>query len=147
MDLRERINADVKEGLKAKEKARVGVLRQVLAAIKQVEVDTREAPDEAGILAIFDKMIKQRKESITQFDEAGRTDLSDKEKFELQIIEGYMPEPLSDAEVATMIEAAIAEVGATSMKEMGKVMAILKPKIAGKGDFGAVSAKVKGMLG
>ncbi len=147
MGIRDQINVDVKAALIAKDKAKVGVLRQVLAAIKQVEVDTRETPDEPGILSIFDKMLKQRRESITQFDDAGRTDLSDKEKFEMTVIEGYMPAQLTEAEIASMIDAAVAEIGATSMKEMGKVMALLKPQIAGKGDFGAVSAKVKGMLG
>ena len=111
MTIRDQIHAHVKEGLKAKDKARVGVLRQVLAAIKQVEVDTREDVDEATTLAIFDKMIKQRKESIVQFDDAGRTDLSEKEKYEMGVIQGYMPVPLSPDEIALMIDAAIAEVG------------------------------------
>ena len=146
MDFKKQLNDDVKTALKAKEKERLGVLRQILAAIKQVEVDERRELEGSDILSIFDKMMKQRKESIEQFEDAGRTDLADKEKFELEVISGYMPEPLSEAEINSMIDAAIEEVGATSMKEMGKVMGILKPQVAGKCDFGAVSAQVKGRL-
>ena len=146
MSLKSTIQDDVKTAMKAKEKERLGVLRQVTAAIKQVEVDTREELDDAGTLAVLEKMIKQRKESITQFEDADRQDLADKEKFELEVISGYLPEPLGEAELTALIDAAIAEVGASSMKEMGKVMGILKPQVAGKCDFGAVSATVKKRL-
>ena len=146
MSIKDQLNADVKTALKSKDKQRLGCLRQVLAAIKQVELDTRTEPDEAAILAIFDKMVKQRRESITQFEDAGRNDLSEKEQFEVEVISSYLPQPLSEAEIDALINSAIEEVGATSMKEMGKVMGILKPQIAGKGDFGAVSAQVKSRL-
>ena len=146
MSLKDRILDDVKSAMKAKEKERLGVLRQVTAAIKQIEVDTREELPEAGVLALLEKMIKQRKESIAQFAEAQRQDLVDKEQHEIEVISAYMPEPLSDAELAAMVDAAIAEVGATSMKEMGKVMGILKPQVAGRCDFGALSGTVKARL-
>jgi uncharacterized protein YqeY len=146
MSLKKRLNDDVKSALKAREMKRVGVFRQILAAIKQIEVDTREELDEAGTLAVFDKMIKQRRESITQYSDAGRTDLVDQEKFEIDLISDYLPKALSESEIAAMIESAMAETGASSMKEMGKVMAILKPQIAGRGDLGAVSQQVKAML-
>ena len=146
MSIKSRLNEEVKAALKGGDKRRLGVLRQILAAIKQVEVDTREDLDDAGVLAVFDKQIKQRRESITQFADAGRQDLVDKETFEVEVISAYLPRALGDEEITALIDAAIAEVGATSMKEMGKVMAILKPQIAGRGDFGAVSARVKGRL-
>lgn len=147
MGLKDRINADVKKSLQARDMARVGVLRLVLAAIKQVEVDTRKPLDEAGTLAVFDKMTKQCRESITQYADAGREDLVAKESFEIEVIQSFLPKPLTEGEISALIEAAIAETGASSMKEMGKVMALLKPQIAGRGDFGAVSAQVKAMLG
>lgn len=146
MSLKTRINDDVKTALKARDKERVGVIRQILAAIKQVEVDTRTELDEAAVLAVFDKMIKQRRESIVQYEDADRQDLADKEKYEIEVIEAYLPQPLSENEIAGMIDAAIDEVGATSMKEMGQVMGLLKPQIAGRGDIGAVSAEVKSRL-
>ena len=146
MEIRDRIQADVKTALKAKDKERLGTLRQVLAAIKQVEVDTRQELEASDVLAILDKMIKQRRESATQYTDAGRTDLADKENAEITVIEGYLPQPLTEEEIGAMIDAAIAEVGATSMKEMGKVMAILKPQISGRGDVGKVSAQVKGRI-
>lgn len=147
MSLKERLNADVKTALKGGDKERLGVLRQILAAIKQVEVDTRKDQDDAGILSIFDKMVKQRRESIEQFQAANRTDLVDKESFEVEVIQGYLPKALSEKEIDSLIDAAIRESGAKTMKEMAKVMTILKPQVAGKGDFGAVSAKVKARLG
>jgi len=147
MSIKERLNADVKTSLKGGDKERVGVLRQILAAIKQVEVDTRKEQDDAGVLSIFDKMVKQRRESIEQFAAANRTDLVQKETFEIDVIQTYLPKALGEAEIAALIDAAIAETGAATMKDMAKVMAILKPQIAGKGDFGAVSAKVKARLG
>lgn len=147
MSLKDRINADVKTALKGGDKERVGVIRQILAAIKQIEVDTRKEQDDAGILSIFDKMVKQRRESIEQFAAANRTDLVAKESYEIEVIQSYLPKALGEKEIAALIDAAFAESGAKTMKDMAKVMAILKPQIAGRGDFGAVSGIVKKRLG
>lgn len=146
MSLKERINEDMKAAMRARQAERLSAVRLVLAAIKQKEIDERVSLDDAGVTAVIDKMIKQRKDSIAQFDAAGRTDLADKERAELAILADYMPQALSADEVAALIQAALAETGATSAKDMGKVMAWLKPKLAGRADMQAVSAQVKAKL-
>ncbi|WP_018232840.1 GatB/YqeY domain-containing protein [Thioalkalivibrio thiocyanodenitrificans] len=144
--LKTRITEDMKSAMRAGDKARLGTIRMVLAGVKQVEVDTREALDDAQVLAVLDKMVKQRRESITQFRKAGRDDLAEAEAQELAIIQAYLPEPLSEAEIATMIDVAIAETGAGSVRDMGKVMGQLKPRLQGRADMGAVSNQVKARL-
>jgi uncharacterized protein len=146
MSLKVRINDDMKAAMRARETERLGTIRLLLAAIKQREVDDRVELDDAGVTAVVDKMIKQRKDSIAQFETAGRTDLVDKEKAELDVLSAYMPEQLSDAEIAAEVQAAVAQVGATGPQDMGKVMGVLKPKLAGKADMTAVSAQVKAAL-
>ena len=145
--IRERITEDMKSAMRAGEKERLGAIRLILAAIKQVEVDTRQAPDDTAILAILDKMVKQRRESIAQYEKAGRDELAAKEQAEIDIIQTYLPEPLSDEEIDTLIEATLANTGASSLRDMGKVMGALKPKLQGRADMGAVSARIKQRLG
>jgi uncharacterized protein len=146
MSLKDRINDDMKAAMRARETARLGTIRLLLAAIKQREVDERIVLDDAAITAVIDKMIKQRKDSISQFDAAGRTDLVDKESAELTILAAYMPEQLSDAEIAAEVQAAVTQTGAAGPQDMGKVMGILKPKLAGRADMTAVSGLVKAAL-
>ena len=145
-DLKTRINEDVKNAMRAKDKARLGTLRLITAAIKQKEVDERIEPNDDQVVAILEKMLKQRKDSIEQFEKAGRNELADQEKSEIEIIQVYMPEQLSDDETEQLIKDAIASSGAESMKDMGKVMGILKPQLAGRADMGAVSGKIKALL-
>ena len=142
-----RINDDVKAAMKAKDKPRLGVLRLITAAIKQREVDEQITLNDEQVLAVLEKMIKQRKDSITQYEKAGRDELAQQEAFEIGIIQDYMPEQLSDDEIDALISEAISSSGAESMKDMGKVMGLLKPKLAGRADMGAVSAKIKAKLG
>ncbi len=144
--LKERINEDVKAAMRAQDKRRLGAMRLITAAIKQREVDERITLDDPQTLAVLEKMIKQRKESIAQYGQANRQDLVDQETFELQLIQSYLPAQLSEAAVDAAIAAAIAETGAASVKDIGKVMAVLKPKLAGQTDMGSVSAKVKQRL-
>jgi uncharacterized protein YqeY len=146
MSLKVRINDDMKAAMRARETERLGTIRLLLAAIKQREVDDRVELDDAAVTAVVDKMIKQRKDSISQFETAGRTDLVDKEKAELDVLSAYMPAQLSDAEVAAEVQAAVAQVGAAGPQDMGKVMGVLKPKLAGRADMTAVSAQVKAAL-
>ncbi|BCZ80980.1 hypothetical protein SAMN04487926_12473 [Paraburkholderia steynii] len=146
MSLKVRINDDMKAAMRARETERLGTIRLLLAAIKQREVDDRVELDDAAVTAVVDKMIKQRKDSIAQFETAGRTDLVDKEKAELDVLSAYMPAQLSDAEVAAEVQAAVAQVGAAGPQDMGKVMGVLKPKLAGKADMTAVSGLVKAAL-
>jgi uncharacterized protein YqeY len=146
MSLKVRISDDMKAAMRARETERLGTIRLLLAAIKQREVDDRVELDDAALTAVVDKMIKQRKDSIAQFEAAGRTDLVDKEKAELDVLAAYMPAQLSDAEVAAEVQAAVAQVGAAGPQDMGKVMGVLKPKLAGKADMTAVSAQVKAAL-
>lgn len=146
MSLKVRINEDMKAALRAKETARLGAIRLLMAAIKQKEVDERIVADDAIVLAIIEKLIKQRKDSIQQFQQAGRNDLVEKEQSELALLQGYLPQQMSEAELQQAIAAAIAEVGAKGPQEMGKVMAVLKPRIAGKADVGKASALVKARL-
>lgn len=144
--LKQRIQSDMKAALKAGDKRRLGVVRLLMAAIKQREVDERIELDDAGVLAVIDKMVKQRRDSITQYQAAGRQELADQEQYEIEVLDEYLPEALDEAEIVALIEAAIAESGAASMRDMGKVMAILKPQLQGRADVGAVSAQVKSRL-
>ena len=132
--------------MKAKDKPRLGVLRLITAAIKQREVDERITLDDDQVLAVLEKMIKQRKDSIEQYEKAGRDELAQQEAFEIGIIQEYLPEPLSDAEIDALIAEAISSSGAASMKDMGKVMGMLKPKLAGRADMGQVSQIIKKQL-
>ncbi|KMZ12637.1 Transamidase GatB domain protein [Candidatus Burkholderia humilis] len=146
MSLKDQINDDMKTAMRPRETERLGTIRLLLAAIKQREVDDRVTLDDAGITAVVDKMIKQRKNSISQFETAGRTDLADKEKAELAILSAYMPEQLSADAIAAEVQAAVSATGAAGPQDMGKVMGVLKPKLAGKADITAVSAQVKAAL-
>jgi uncharacterized protein len=146
MSLKDRINDDMKAAMRARETARLAAIRLLLAAIKQREVDERTTLDDAGVTAIIDKMIKQRKDSISQFEAAGRTDLVDTERAEMAVLAAYMPAQLSDAEIAAEVQAAVAQTGAAGPQDMGKVMGVLKSKLAGRADMTAVSALVKAAL-
>ena len=145
-DLKQRINDDVKAAMRGKDKDRLLTLRMILAAIKQKEVDERIQLDDTGVLAVLDKMAKQHRDSISQFQNAGRDDLADKENRELTIVQSYLPAQLSEDEVRNLIKEAIQETGASSLKDMGKVMGILKPKVQGCADMGKVSGLVKELL-
>ncbi|WP_297809393.1 GatB/YqeY domain-containing protein [uncultured Methylophaga sp.] len=136
----------VKDAMRAKEKERLNVLRQITAAIKQVEVDNRTDLSDDDIVAILTKMTKQRREALEQYEKAGRDDLADIEKAELVIIEEFLPAQLSDDEIAEAVQAAISEAGASSIKDMGAVMNVLRPKLQGRADMGAVSGQVKAAL-
>jgi uncharacterized protein YqeY len=136
----------MKTAMKAGEKRRLGAVRLILAAVKQKEVDERKELTDPEVLAVLEKMLKQRRDSISQYEQAGRTDLAEQEAFEVGVIQGYLPAALGDAEIAALIEEAIAATGAKAMADMGKVMAIVKPKIQGRADMGAVSARVKQRL-
>ena len=144
--LKQRIQEDVTAAMRAKDKPRLGVLRLVTAAIKQVEVDSRSELDDPAILAVLEKMLKQRRDSFAQYSDAGRTDLAEQEDFEITLIETYMPAALPAEELAALIDTAIAESGAGSMRDMGKVMGLLKPRVQGRADMAAVSAAVKDRL-
>ena len=147
MSLKTQINEDMKTAMRAKETQRLSAIRLLLAAIKQREVDERKELDDQQIIGVIEKMIKQRRESIAQFEKASRTDLAEAENFELGVLQAYMPQQLSEAEIEAAVAAAVTETGAQSVRDMGKVMAILKSKLAGRADMGAVSALVKGRLG
>ena len=136
----------MKAAMRAKESARLSTIRLLLTAIKQREVDERIELTDADVLSVLEKMIKQRRESIAQFEKAARKDLADKEKAEIDVLSAYMPQQMSDAEVDKAVVAAIAEAGASSMKDMGKVMALLKPRLAGKADMGKISGLLKAKL-
>ncbi len=146
-DLKARINEDVKAAMRSKDKDRLLVLRMIQAAIKQREVDERIELDDTQVLAVLDKKAKQHRDSIEQFQKAGREDLVSKETFELAIVLQYMPTQLSEAEINQLIEDAIKETGASSIKDMGKVMGLLKPKVQGRTDMGKLSGLVKQQLG
>jgi len=147
MSLKEQITNDMKEAMKAGDKPRLSVIRLILAAVKQREVDERITLDDSQVLSVLDKMLKQRRESVAQFTQGGRQDLADNENAEIKVIQAYMPAQLGEAELDVLIAAAVTESGASSIKDMGKVMGILKPKVAGKADMGAVSARIKAKLG
>jgi hypothetical protein len=147
MSLKERIQQDMKDAMRAGDKSRLGTIRLMLAAIKQKEVDGRKDLDDAEVTLVLDKMVKQRRESVSQFEKAGRADLVEQETAELAVIQSYLPEPLGESELNTLIDAAMAQTGATSIRDMGKVMAQLKPDLQGRADMGAVSALIKARLG
>ena len=146
MTLKEKITEDMKAAMRAKESARLSAIRLLLAAMKQKEVDERVELADADVLSIIEKMLKQRRESIAQFEKAGRTDLADTEKAEIGILQAYLPQQMSEAEVAAAIAAAIAESGAAGPKDMGKVMGLLKSRLAGRTDMGKLSGLVKAKL-
>ncbi|HEY3850094.1 MAG TPA: GatB/YqeY domain-containing protein [Steroidobacteraceae bacterium] len=147
MSLKERITDDMKAAMRAGEKERLGVIRMITAAIKQREVDERIVLDDTQVLSVLEKMIKQRKESLAQFQAGNRQDLVDKESREITLLQAYMPSRLSDAEVDAMIAEAVAATGAASIKDMGKVMGVIKSKAQGRADMAAVGAKIKAKLG
>ncbi|OIZ94040.1 glutamyl-tRNA amidotransferase [Candidatus Rickettsiella isopodorum] len=144
--LKQRIQEDMKAALRAHDKQRLGVVRLILAAIKQVEVDDRVDVDDQRVTQILNKMIKQRRDSIAQYDEAKRDDLADQERLEVEVIQTYLPEPLSEADIDQLLSEVITKVGATSIKDMGKVMAELKEKLQGRADMTRISAKIKERL-
>jgi uncharacterized protein YqeY len=146
MTLKDRISDDMKTAMRAKDAARLGTIRMLLAAVKQREIDERITLDDAAIVAVTDKMIKQRKDSISQFQGAGRTDLVEQEQAEVVVLLGYMPAQLSAEEVAGEVRDAIAQTGATGLADLGKVMGILKGKLAGRTDLSAVAVQVKAAL-
>jgi uncharacterized protein YqeY len=146
MALREQLNDDIKNAMRARDSERLNALRLLSAAAKQREVDERITLDDAALIAIVDKEIKKRRESIAQYEKGQRQDLADKEKFEISVIEAYLPKQLSQAEIDSIVAEALASTGAKSPADMGKVMGVLKPKLAGKADMGKVSAMVKAKL-
>lgn len=146
MSLKAQITEDMKTAMRAKDSARLGTIRLLQAAIKQKEVDERVELDDAAVIAIVDKLIKQRKDSITAFETASRSDLADIEKAEMEVLKAYLPERMSEAEVSAAVQAIVAEVGATGPGDMGKVMGAVKSKLSGKADMGLVSAAVKAAL-
>jgi uncharacterized protein YqeY len=145
--LKDRLQESQKEAMKSRDKERLGTLRLILAAMKQKEVDERIELSDEQIIAILDKMIKQRRESISQYEAGNRPDLAEKEAAEIKVIQAYMPSALSEAEIDTLVTEAIAQVGAASIKDMGKLMGVLTPKVKGRADMTVVSAKVKAKLG
>jgi uncharacterized protein YqeY len=147
MTLKERITEDMKAAMRSGEKERLGVIRLITSAIKQREVDERIVLDDTQVLSVLEKMIKQRKESVVQFQAGNRQDLVDKENSEITLLQGYMPAQLSDAELDALIGEAVASTGASSIKDMGKVMAIIKSKAQGRADLGMVGAKITAKLG
>lgn len=145
-ELKQLISTDMKAAMKAKEKARLSVIRLIQAAIKQREVDERIELDDTQVIVVLDKMLKQRRDSIEQYQRANRQDLADQEQFEIEIIQTYLPQPLSATELTALIEAAITETAATEVKDLGKVMAILKPQVQGRADMKVISQQVKQKL-
>ncbi len=144
--LLERIQDEMKAALKAGDKPRLSALRLMVAAVKQAQIDQRKTLDDTEVVAVLDRMAKQRRESIEQYTQAGRTDLADKERAELAVIQEFLPQPLSEAEIEALIEQAVAETGAASMREMGRVMGWLKPRLQGRADMSAVSRRVRERL-
>ena len=147
MNLRERIHEDMKAAMRARESTRLSAIRLLLAALQQKAVDERIVLDDAAVIGVIERMIKQRRESIAQYEKAGRDDLAAGEKFEIDVLGGYLPQPLSAAEVEQAVAAAVTESGAGGVRDMGRVMALLKPRLAGRADMGRVSALVKTKLG
>ena len=147
MSLKQRLTDDMKTAMRGGEKDRLAVIRLILAAIKQREVDGREQLDDPQVLAVLEKMLKQRRDSIVQFDAAGRSDLADVERAEMAVIETYLPAKLSDAELEALIDAAIAQTGAGSPRDMGKVVGVVRQQTAGRADMAQVSARIKARLG
>lgn len=146
MALLEQLQEAQKDAMRAKDKVRLGTIRMALAEIKQRQIDSQLQPDDTNVLAVLTKMVKQRKESVVQFKAAGRDDLADTEQAEIAVIEQFLPQALTAAELATLLEQAISESGASSMQDMAKVMALLKPQVQGRTDMGALSALVKNRL-
>jgi uncharacterized protein YqeY len=146
MSLKLRISDDMKTAMKAKDAERLGTIRLLMAAIKQKEVDERIELDDAGIISVVDKMLKQRRDSVTQYEAAARQDLADKEKAEMDVLTGYLPQPLSETEIDALIDAAVVQSAAASMQDMGKVMGLLRPQLAGRADMAVVSARIKAKL-
>jgi uncharacterized protein YqeY len=146
MSLKERVNEDMKAAMRARETGRLSAIRLLLAAIKQKEVDERIEADDAQVVAVVDRLLKQRRDSIEQFEAAGRQDLADRERAEAEVLAAYMPQQASEAEVAAEIDAALAATGASGPRDMGRVMAVLKGRLAGRADLTAVSASVKARL-
>jgi uncharacterized protein len=144
--LKQDLTAAMKAAMKSGDKKRLGVIRLMLAAVKQIEIDTREELDDDQILAVLDKMVKQRRDSAKQYIDAGREELAEQENYEITVLQDYLPEALSDEEIDTLIKAAVAETGASAMQDMGKVMGILKAQVQGRADMGAVSGKIKALL-
>lgn len=147
MTLKEQLQDDIKTAMRAKERDRLTVLRLVHSAIRQREIDDQVELEDADVLAVLDKMVKQRRDSISQYKDAGRDELAEAEVAEIVILEDYLPQQLTEAELEALVSGAIAESGASSMRDMGQVMALLKPQTQGRADMGAVSAKVKAQLG
>lgn len=147
MALKQQITEDMKTAMRGGDKHRLGVIRLILAAVKQREVDERIELDDTQTIAVLEKMLKQRKDSVSQYAAAGREDLADVERAEMAVIEGYLPAKLGDAEIDALIDAAIAETGASSARDIGKVVAAVKNKAAGRADMGQVSARIKTRLG
>lgn len=147
MSLKDRIQEDMKAAMRARDAARLSAVRLLLAALKQKEVDERVELADADVLAVIEKMVKQRRESIAQYEKAARQDLAEQERFEIGVLSAYLPQQMGEAEIEQAVAAAVAESGAASVKDMGKVMALLKPRLAGRADMGKVSALVKAKLG
>ncbi|MBV0934476.1 GatB/YqeY domain-containing protein [Marinobacterium weihaiense] len=145
-DLKATLTEQMKDAMRAKDKVRLGTIRLIQAEIKRIEVDERIELDDDRILTVLDKMVKQRRDSITQYEAAERPELADKEQQELEVIKTFLPQPLSDAEITQIVDDAIAESGASSMQDMGKVMAIVKPQVQGRADIGKISGLVKQKL-
>lgn len=145
--LKDRLSQAMKNAMRAQDKPRLSVIRMALAAIKQIEVDERIELDDTRTLAVLEKLVKQRRESASAFEQGGRAELAAGELAEISVLQGFLPEPLSDAELDALISAAIAEAGATSARDMGKVMNLLRPMVAGRADVGALSQRVKARLG
>jgi len=146
MTLKERITEDMKAAMRARDAARLSAVRLLLAALKQKEVDERVELSDADVLGIIEKMVKQRRESIVQYEKAARADLAGQEKFEIDVLQAYLPQQMPEADVVQAVAAAIVEAGASGVKDMGKVMALLKPRLAGRADIGKVSAQVRAKL-
>lgn len=146
MSLKEQITSDMKAAMRSGDKTRLGVIRLITSAIKQREVDERIELDDAAVLAILEKMIKQRRDSVTQYEAGGRPELAAIESSEIALLQTYLPAALSESEIDAIIQAAVTEAGASSIKDMGKVMAQVKPKVQGRADMGAVSGKIKTKL-
>ena len=146
MNLIEQLKEQMKVAMRAKEKVRLGTIRMALAAVKQIEVDTRETLTDEQVLAVLTKMVKQRRDSIAQYEAAGRNELADAEKEEITVVESFLPKALTADEVAIILDETIAQVGATTMADMGKVMGALKPKVQGRADMGAISAMIRTKL-
>lgn len=146
MSLQEQLKSELKTAMLAKDKARVGTIRLLMAEIKQKEVDTRTVLNDEEIIAVLTKMVKQRKDSISQFEAAARQDLVDVESAEIAVLQAFLPQPLSEAEIDTLIDSTVTQLAATGMQDMGKVMNALRPQLQGRADMGLVSAKIKARL-